>query len=51
MKGFRKLKTGLPAATSRSLIRAIIDAKIGDEKLVPAEGKVMPANTMSKPDP
>ncbi|KAJ7913375.1 hypothetical protein B0H13DRAFT_1873926 [Mycena leptocephala] len=39
-------ETGYPAARRRSLIRAIIDARIGDES---SFAKVMPSNTKSKP--
>jgi hypothetical protein len=46
--GLRNPKTGFPAATRRSLIRAMIDAKVGADALVPPSRNTCPSTTISK---
>lgn len=51
MNGFKKPSTGFPAATSLSLISAMILAKVGDDAEVPPMRVVLPPTTTSKFQP
>lgn len=48
MNGLRKPRGGLPAATSRSLINAMMLANVGEDAEVPPTRPVSPPLTISK---
>ena len=48
MNGFKNPSTGFPAATSLSLMSAIMFAKVGEDAEVPLTRPVEPSATISK---